>query len=399
MPSRKFFDILPPDQKRTLKPSKVFLKKKKFSLPFKSLFLPFLFLTVLIVGFHLAVRAEIEIWPRTREVSFETEVLADGKISQPVFSEAAIPALDLIKEKEISQKFTATGVVEKKNKATGQIRVYNNYHLPQILVATTRFISADGKLFRSKETVNIPAGQYLDVLVEAAEPGPEYNIKPSTFSIPGLLGSPRYTAVYGKSFSAMRGGFIGQVSQVKKEDLEKAQTALYEKLIDSLNKELKKSAGDLLLLEGAVQNETVKNECSQQEGNEAKDFECYLKIKSEALIFRQTDLESFAREVISQEIQPTEVIKESSLEVNPVVKKADFVNKEISLGLKIKAEVFSAIDLNLLKEAIKGGSLKESKLLLGGYSEIEKVKIKLFPFWLQKIPQNSKRIEIKLNLD
>jgi len=50
------------------------------------------------------------------------------------------------------------------------------------------------------------------------------------------LGSPRYTAVYGKSFSSMEGGYVGEASQVTKNDLEKAKDNLYEKLTAILKK-------------------------------------------------------------------------------------------------------------------------------------------------------------------
>ena len=248
MPSKKFFDIRPPKRIQKLKfedipPKrkafpfpKTFPLAKTFPFPKKILALVLSLFCVSVIFLHLGARAEIEIWPKAESFSAQSDLLVDEKISKADFSKEMIPGFSFSKEKTISQEFSATGILGKEGRASGQIRVYNNYHLPQTLVATTRFISADGKLFRSKEAVNIPAGQYLNVEVEAAELGPEYNIKPSTFSIPGLLGSPRYTAVYGKSFSSMEGGYVGEASQVTKNDLEKAKDNLYEKLTAILKK-------------------------------------------------------------------------------------------------------------------------------------------------------------------
>ena len=419
MPSKKFFDIIPPTylakkDSQEERQERFFNKKPALSFNFLKgisllkesffarktgfliLFFFFLFLTFL----HLSAKAEIEIWPKINTISMEKEILVDGKISQADFSKKKIPGIFFSKEKSITQEFTATGISEKKTKAKGTIRVFNNYHLPQILVATTRFISANGKLFRSKERVNIPPGQSLDVEVEAAEPGPEYNIKPTTFSIPGLLGSPRYTAVYGKSFSPMKGGFIGKVSTVTKEDIEKAKENLFNKLVNMTKKELKEMAGSsFLLLDEGIKNEVLEESCSKNEGQEAEKFECSLKLKSKTLGFAKSDLKDFAKKFVLQEIEGKKSIKEESLKIEPSVSQFDAKNQTILLKIKIKTEVFSDIEIDSLKEALLGKSLKESEILLKDYPGIEKTKIRIFPFWLQKIPQDIKKIKIKLRLD
>jgi len=97
-------------------------------------------------------------------------------------------------------------------KATGIITIYNTYSSsPQTLVKTTRFVSEGGKLFRTTKTIVVPgadasSGKIVPgsttVEVIASEPGNEYNIGPSTFSIPGFKGTPKYLAFYGESFSA-----------------------------------------------------------------------------------------------------------------------------------------------------------------------------------------------------
>ena len=104
-------------------------------------------------------------------------------------------------EKEVSQNFTAHGKKLKSTKAHGTMRIYNNYSTAaQTLVATTRFISNEGKLFRTKERVVIPGGYYeggklaagfIDIEVIADQPGEDYNIDPSTFSIPGFVGTSK----------------------------------------------------------------------------------------------------------------------------------------------------------------------------------------------------------------
>jgi len=406
MPSKKIFDIYPPkiskEQKIKAQAIKASESPKKEAFPFKKLILLSVFVIFVfgVIFFSVMARAEIEIRPKTESVFAEDDILVDTKASNPDFSKKVIPGFLFSEEKAISQEFTATGVSGKKGKASGVIRVYNNYHLSQSLVVTTRFISADGKLFRSKEGINVPAGEYVDVGVEAAESGPEYNIKPTKFSIPGLLGSPRYMVIYGESLSTMKGGLVGQVSQVTKEDLEKAKTVLYEKVTALLEEELKTTAGPAFLMsEEATKNDILESTCSRKEGEEVEKFECILRIRTKALAFSEITLKELGEKLILGQIQDSRTLKEGSLEIESTVKNANFETESLALKLKVKAEIFLKLDTNLLKEALKDKSLKESKILLESFSEIETTKLKVIPFWIQKIPQDSNRIEIKIDLE
>jgi hypothetical protein len=53
--------------------------------------------------------------------------------------------------------------------------------------------------------------------------------------------------------------------------------------------------------------------------------------------------------------------------------------------------------LVLLKEDLKGKTLAESKRILENREDIVKAKINVFPFFLQKIPKDEKKIEIYIN--
>jgi len=407
MPAKKFFDIYPPKRikkEKFLEPLPKSPERKPFPksplFPHKSLFLIFFFLGFLIIFFHFSAKAEIEIWPKKEKMAFEEKVIVDTKVLNSDFSKKIIFGKSFSTEKEISQEFDATGIGEKKLKAEGIIRVFNNYHLPQTLVVNTRFISAEGKLFYSKNKINVPAGQYLDVEVIAAEPGPEYNIKPTTFSIPGLLGSPRYHAVYGKSLSQMKGGFLGKVLIVSKEDLERAKNNLFEKLSLQLKEELQNlAAPEFILLEKAIENEILDLAFSKEEGKEAEKFESSLKMRSKSITFKESEIKDFLKESVSKEIKENKKIKEDSLKIEHFIEKMDFEGGKIFLKLHISTEIYSDIDLGSLKESLKEKSLKESEISLRFHPEIERARIRIWPFWIRKIPKTSEKIKINLNLD
>ena len=107
-------------------------------------------------------------------------------------------------------------IEESGTKASGIITVFNEYSSDsQRLVASTRFLSSSGKIFRAIEDIYIPGAQLnddeiipssIDVEVVANYLGAEYNIGPSDFTIPGFKGTVKYAGFYGKSNTAMNGG-------------------------------------------------------------------------------------------------------------------------------------------------------------------------------------------------
>ena len=86
-------------------------------------------------------------------------------------------------------------------------------------MATTRFVTPDGKLFRLVSSVTVPGAQVtngqivpssIDAPVAADQPGDAYNVGPvNKLTIPGFQGSPKYNAFYGQLASGTSGGFVG----------------------------------------------------------------------------------------------------------------------------------------------------------------------------------------------
>lgn len=89
-------------------------------------------------------------------------------------------------EVKVSETYPATGETFLGDEVSGQVRIINNYSKDQPLVATTRLLSKDNKLFRIKEAVNVPAGGEVVVDIYADKPTADMAIGPADFTIPGL---------------------------------------------------------------------------------------------------------------------------------------------------------------------------------------------------------------------
>lgn len=401
---KKFFDIIPPEKARVGPEKKEeIIRPKKCPFFAKSLIFCLAVLILLgIAGSFFFSKVEIEIWPKTDILFLEEKVILDFNAKQVDFEGKVIPAKIFSNQKFAFRNFPATGKILKKEKAKGLITVYNAYSTSSRVLIPSRFVSADGKLFWSTKKIVIPGARYekgklipgeTEVEVVAAEPGKDYNIGPSTFALPALSGTKLYTTIYGKSFSPMEGGFIGEVPQISEEDLKKAENILTEDLKKESREFLKTALpAGFVLVEETLSQEVIESNSSLEPGAEAETFNFQVKVKSEALGFKESDLKNFVKYCIDLNIEEGKKFQEESLEIN-------YSFEQAGLDLKIKAKIFADIDLAELKKALLGKSLKEARLFLENLAEINRVEIRSWPFLKKKIPDNPDKVELRLNLD
>lgn len=93
-----------------------------------------------------------------------------------------------VREMEVSEEkvFSASGEESVGEEVYGKVTLINNSAKSQALVATTRLLSPDNKLFRIKTAVTIPAYGEIEAEIYADKPSSDLAIAPTTFTIPGL---------------------------------------------------------------------------------------------------------------------------------------------------------------------------------------------------------------------
>ena len=397
----KFFDIIPPNKINScVKEEKPAIKKKR---SFNKSWVVLPLLAVFLIAFHFIFqKAEVFIWPEPELLTFQTQAVIassekEGAIKGEVFEESL----------EISRVFYSSGSVSKEAKAQGVIRVYNAYSTrSQVLVENTRFVSADGKLFRLIKRSTIPGGSYennklvpsyLDVEVRADQAGPEYNIEPSTFSIPGFVGTPMYTAFYGKSFQSMQGGFKGSSPQLIKEDLNKAEEILIEDLKKKIVSSIRNQASHLVFSEDFLETKVLDSFSLIKAGTETETFDYQVEISIKALLFKQQDLDNFVAEFIAPLIPEGKYLYEDSLKINYAVLVADLSLEETTLSLEMQGRAYLEMDESLLVQEITGKSLSGAKSWLRNQDQVIDADVKAFPFWVRSIPKD--RVKLNFVLD
>ncbi len=132
---------------------------------------------------------------------------------------------------EAKRDYLSSGESYQGEEIVGRVRIINNYNKSQALVATTRLLSPDNKLFRIKEAVNVPAGGEVSVDIYADKPSEEMAIAPTDFTIPGLWAGLQ-DKIYAKSDTAFE--FTKKVKKfVTADDIRKAKDDIADALLQA----------------------------------------------------------------------------------------------------------------------------------------------------------------------
>lgn len=170
----------------------------------------------------------------------ETYSEADGAIEwHPVEAQKTV---------EIDVQHAATAV---EGTAGGDVVIYNEGRSSQPLVATTRFLSEDGVLFRLKDRVTIPPGGRVTARIEADEPGATGDVPAGRWTIPGLPPATQQV-VYGISEAAMTGGVVLDGAPLTQEELDAAVASALEQGREDMTLLARSEAGDGFLMPDAL---------------------------------------------------------------------------------------------------------------------------------------------------
>ncbi len=317
------------------------------------------------------------------------------------------------KEETLSLTFKATGDKTSSNqKARGKIIIYNNFsETGQVLVATTRFLTDDNKLFRLIKTITVPGmtvengkkkpGE-IEVGVIADQAGEEYNIESATFTIPGFKGSPKYDKFSAKLNQPMKGGGAdgGELRTVAKSDIEKAKKETEQKLKEQIREKMKEEIGkNNVLLTGAIEFKISDSAVFPEEGAVTDNFEYQIKIKAYGLYFSVEDLDKKINDYIDKNIAP----QEYSTEVVSVEKKYDkpevnFEDKTLQVYLNLNVLLRAKIDADKTKQELAGKGQRQIDAFISRHPEIQKIEAEISPpFFANKIPKYINRITVRIS--
>lgn len=363
------------------------------------------FLIALAVLYLILPRADISVILKKEEKSFSFPVKIDQTASQIDAQKGVIPGQLIQIEKTLEREFISTGRQQIVEKAKGTVAIFNAYSSsPQTLVATTRFQSSDGKIFRIQKSIVVPAAKIedgkivsasIDAEIVAEEAGEEYNIGTADFTIPGFKGTPKFSSFYAKSKTPVGGGFRGEAKVVTADDAENSRKAMIDEISDNLNSELKaKSPSELKLIPDAIKIQIIESAASPAAGSRAEKFNYKVKAKAFALLFSEKDLNKLIDEKITEKLEAgrEQMFETRKIEHREFKLFAERGTLEFNAAVE-ESVVFSADRGNLAKNLL-GKNEAEIRDYLSTQTAVESAKVSFWPFWVKSVPNSEEKLKL-----
>lgn len=359
-------------------------------------------------GVYLFSSAEVQIVTKKITWQNQSAVLALKSLDEVDQANFKIPAEYLKFSRQASQDFPATGLKDVKVKSSGKIKIFNAYSsTPQNLVANTRFLSQSGKIFRLTAGVTVPGAKveagkiipsFVEVKVVADQPGAEYNIEPTHFTIPGFQGTPKYDKFYADSSEAMTGGYVGQAKVISQEDLNQAKSQLTELAQVSLDEEFQsKFPQGFIILNEAKSFTVEKIVYSGLVGDQMETFSGSVTASLKTIAFRESDIKGVfsASAIKSDSVLAEKELFSSDFQYG--IPRVDFEKGMISFPVNATLVFRDKIDVSTFPKELAGLSEKQFQKFFADLPGIESGVIKVKPSFLNFLPLNVKNIKIVLD--
>jgi len=362
------------------------------------------------VGAGLAIgnifgKAEISLSFKKTPWQYSGKIMAGKTISKIDAANGYLPAEVFSQPKNTTRLFPASGVAQVSQKATAKILIYNAYSSSkQIFVATTRFSTPDGKIFRLDNAVTVPGAgikdgkiipSSIEASVTAEKPGAEYNVGPfNKLLIPGFKGTPRYDGFYGVMSQQAGGGFVGKKQVATDQDVSSAKDKTSQGLKDALKGVFLNSFSQgFNILDGASSTAITKlaaNKNTDAEGN----FSIFGEALFQAIGFRDEDIKSLVKTLMLKDY-PNMDFTDLKLDYQNI--KPDFTSGRLTFSLIANGVLEPQFSVDDLRSKIAGKPLNEARSTIITLPDLTNAKVSLWPFWLTGLPKNMEKIKVNWN--
>lgn len=348
--------------------------------------------------------AKIDLTPKKQPLDIQLKVSSSDRFSFVDAGLNKIPGQLFSVEKNATQTFPTTGEKEVAQKARGKITVFNEYGTtPQVLIATTRFQTSDGLIFRTLKGITVPGTKVengkiipgsISVEVIADKPGQSYNIPANKFSIPAFNergDAGRYEKIYGRSDEAMKGGAVGKAKVVTETDFNTAQQTLSDQVTKDVEDSFKTQTAGLKVINASAIK--LKEPESTAKVDEAADsFMMAVSGSIKTVGFKEDDLKGLIKQYVDKTKNLTAIPEKLTISYDNII--FDENSNTLSFTVNIKGNGYAKIDVDTIKTDLSGKNEAEIKNYFKGVAGVESVKVVLSPFWVKRIPQDKERIKL-----
>jgi hypothetical protein len=267
---------------------------------YRKIAVSFIILTILLIAvvfYFTMVKLNIVIIPNQEKLPNSLIVdinnQTDAQASTGDTVNGRIEKINVSEQKE----FDSTGSEVIGNDLVGKITVYNNYIKNQPLVASTRLLTPDNKLYRLKETINVPAGGSIEAEVTADTPGKDAETGPTRFTIPGL-----WAGLQDKIYAESKDG-IKYEQQVKKTveqaNIDDGIAELKKLLIEKVKNQVSEQYKDFKQVIYNIDDSSILTEIGAKVGDEVSKFPITETANVQVVAFNDDSIKKLARDKLT----------------------------------------------------------------------------------------------------
>jgi hypothetical protein len=399
--------FLSPRKEETIQ--EVPIKNGKTKKVFFSLVVFSVFVLAGVAAYLFVPSASITVQPNLQTVESDLSISSGQNLQ---VGNSSIPLKVINKSDTITLQYDATGKSSASGqKAHGSVVISNSFSAdPQVLVTGTRLQSQDGHIFHLVKSVTVPgmrtiAGEAkpgaIEADITADQAGSDYNIDPTTFTIPGFQGGPKFAKFSAQSTVAMTGGTTngdaGGQTIVSQQDIDSAKTKTEAALKQKITDEIKATFGQGdVLLDDAQQINISSSSASVKAANSSANFNYTAQATIEALVFSENDLKTLVIAATAKGDHPANAQSSiSSIDYGP--SQADFTADTLNLQVHAQTLFTPKIDLAKLKQEVLGKDTNQLSDVVRQNSNIKGLNVTFNPPFISRIPQYPLRVSIKID--
>ncbi len=358
-------------------------------------FLVLIIILVLVVAYFSFSKLTVIVHPASESVKGDASLNIYGDQNKLLENETAI--YGHLSDLEVSEvgEFSATGVSSEGATLTGKVTIINTTASSQPLVATTRLLSADNKLFRIKNAVTVPKNGQVEVDIYPDKLSADMAIAPTRFSIPGL--NPALQAkIYGESHEAFTYNASGQ-KLITKEDLEAAKIAMNQKLIDKIKVQVASNMnGDDQVIYFADPKTLEFNLIDAKVGDAKDRWQLNAKNIVKVATFKSDDLSALIKKQLISELGADKILSDLdknsfSYEIKNFNSTDKIVNLEVFYSSQVSDNQADFID----KKKLVNLNAQQLTNYLSNFQEVDTFELKFFPKFIKRAPSLSDRIFVE----
>jgi hypothetical protein len=400
-------DIIPP--KKVLKPKAIKKERERVEKPsktkvsFSKIFLSLII--ILIIGFVIIVSlnkfansAVLEISLKSQNIDFNEALTLDPNAISNDINSRILKAeyIEITKTHSIRQP--TTGTKTGRAYASGKV-IFKNLDPENSLsiIQGTRIKSPEGYIYRTTKRIYLEPNEEVEVDVIADAPGEKYNIEKDTeFTVPGLSGTRWENKIKVKLSSPIVVTEGQKVVTV--DDINEGKIKLEDELKKVIQEDLKLKYKDYIFPENAGFLDVKVSDISNSVGQPASEIIITGSGVLKTVGVKQKFLDDFIKDVISKENLGTkENIRIVKINIDSIkMTNFDLKTKKMDIIVSGKAEIQGGVDVKKLISELKGQNISNAKEILSKYDEIEKAELFVYPFWSNNLPEDEKKIDVKI---